>query len=193
MPPGVGCCLKKRQLFFNIPSAGASFVCKRLKTDMKKIILTLTLLLSATFLWAGKPINKVQTLVNEYRHNDGFDYVSLGPLALKLVKAVAFHDADMDPEDREILRSFSDIRRLTVLDFEDARDDVKERFVQKVQQALKGMELILEAKDDGDRLSIYGMDDGEKIHDCILWNPEGTLICVRGTVTLDKLMEAVND
>ena len=160
---------------------------------MKKILLTLTLLLTATFLWAGKPINKVQTLVDEYRHYDGFDNVTLGPLALSFVKTLAFCDADLDQEDREILRAFSEIRCLTVLDFEDAEAAVKGRFVKKVQQLLKGMELILEAKEDGDRLSIYGIDDGTAIRDCILWDPEGTLIYVRGNVTLDKLMAAAND
>ena len=55
------------------------------------------------------------------------------------------------------------------------------------------MELILEAKDDGDKLSIYGIDKGDEIRDCILWDPDGTIICVRGSVTLDKLMAAVNN
>lgn len=160
---------------------------------MKKILLTISLLLSATLLWAGKPVNKVQALVKEYRQYDGFDNVTMGPLALSLLKTIALSDADLDREDREVLRSFSKIRRLTVLDFEDADAVVKERFVKKVQKALKGMELILEAKDDGDQLSIYGIDDGSQISDCILWNPNSTLICVKGSVTLDKLMAAVND
>ena len=160
---------------------------------MKKLLITLTILLTGTLAWAGNPAAKVQTLVNEFRHNEGFDGITLGPLGLSLVKTLALSDSDMDAEDREVLKAFTHIRRLSILDFEDARPDVKERFVSRVKKILEGMELILEAKDDGSRLSIYGIDNGKEIKDCILFDPSGTLICVRGSVTLEKLMAAVNN
>ena len=160
---------------------------------MKKLLITLTLLLAGTLAWAGNPAAKVQTLVNEFRHNEGFDGITLGPLGLSLVKTLALSDSDMDAEDREVLKAFTHIRRLSILDFEDARPDVKERFVSRVKKILEGMELILEAKDDGSRLSIYGIDNGKEIKDCILFDPSGTLICVRGSVTVEKLMAAVNN
>ena len=160
---------------------------------MKKLLITLTILLTGTLAWAGNPAAKVQTLVNEFRHNEGFDGITLGPLGLSLVKTLALSDSDMDAEDREVLKAFTHIRRLSILDFEDARPDVKERFVSRVKKILEGMELILEAKDDGSRLSIYGIDNGKEIKDCILFDPSGTLICVRGSVTVEKLMAAVNN
>lgn len=160
---------------------------------MKKLLITLTILLAGTLAWAGNPAAKVQTLVNEFRHNEGFDGITLGPLGLSLVKTLALSDSDMDAEDREVLKAFTHIRRLSILDFEDARPDVKERFVSRVKKILEGMELILEAKDDGSRLSIYGIDSGKEIKDCILFDPSGTLICVRGSVTVEKLMAAVNN
>lgn len=160
---------------------------------MKKLLITLTILLAGTLAWAGNPAAKVQTLVNEFRHNEGFDGITLGPLGLSLVKTLALSDSDMDAEDREVLKAFTHIRRLSILDFEDARPDVKERFVSRVKKILEGMELILEAKDDGSRLTIYGIDNGKEIKDCILFDPSGTLICVRGSVTVEKLMAAVNN
>ena len=160
---------------------------------MKKLLITLTILLTGTLAWAGNPAAKVQTLVNEFRHNEGFDGITLGPLGLSLVKTLALSDSDMDAEDREVLKAFTHIRRLSILDFEDARPDVKERFVSRVKKILEGMELILEAKDDGSRLSIYGIDNGKEIKDCVLFDPSGTLICVRGSVTVEKLMAAVNN
>ena len=160
---------------------------------MKKLLITLTILLAGTLAWAGNPAAKVQTLVNEFRHNEGFDGITLGPLGLSLVKTLALSDSDMDAEDREVLKAFTHIRRLSILDFEDARPDVKERFVSRVKKILEGMELILEAKDDGSRLSIYGIDNGKEIKDCIRFDPSGTLICVRGSVTVEKLMAAVNN
>ena len=51
--------------------------------EMKKILLSLTLLLSGVLLWAGTP-EKMKTLINEYRHQDGFDTISIGPLGMSL-------------------------------------------------------------------------------------------------------------
>lgn len=158
---------------------------------MKKLLVTLTILLTGTFLWAGVPA-KVQTLMNEYKHHDGFDHVSIGPLGMTLMKGIILSDKDLDAEDRAALGAFESIRRLTILDFEDAQADVKARFISKLQHILNGMDLILETKDSDSRLSIYGVDDGRTVRDCILFDPDGTLIVVRGKIGMDKLMELAN-
>ena len=160
--------------------------------EMKKILLSLTLLLSGVLLWAGTP-EKMQTLINEYRHQDGFDTVSIGPLGMSLMKGIIRFSDDVDSEDLAVLRSFDSIRRVTIVDFEEADESIRQRFTRKVEKLLSRMELILEAKDDGSRLSIYGIDNGKEIKDCILFDPSGTLICVRGSVTVEKLMAAVNN
>jgi hypothetical protein len=158
---------------------------------MKKIALTLTLLFTAALVWAGKPA-KVQNLINEFRHYEGFESVSVGPLGLALAKAVILSDDDLDGEDRAFIKSFDSIRRISILDFEDGAAEIKERFVARVKKVLNGMSLILEMKDDGDRLSIYGNEKDGTIRDCVLFDPSGTLICVRGTVSVDNLVAAVN-
>lgn len=158
---------------------------------MKKLLVTLTILLTGTLLWAGVPA-KVQTLMNEYKHHDGFDHVSIGPLGMTLMKGIVLSDKDLDAEDRAALGAFESIRRLTILDFEDAQADVKARFISKLQRILNGMDLILETKDSDSRLSIYGVDDGRTVRDCILFDPDGTLIVVRGKIGMDKLMELAN-
>lgn len=154
---------------------------------MKKLILTLSVLFVSILVWAGKPA-RIQTLINEYRHQDGFETISVGPLGMSFLNAVIRHSGDMDREDLEILHSFDRIKRLTIVDFEDAETSVRERFTRKVERLLSGMELILEAKDDGDRFSIYGIEDGGTVRDCILYNPGGMLLCIRGSVNLEKLM-----
>lgn len=158
---------------------------------MKKLLVTLTILLTGTLLWAGVPA-KVQTLMNEYKHHDGFDHVSIGPLGMTLMKGIVLSDKDLDAEDRAALGAFESIRRLTILDFEDAQADVKARFISKLQRILNGMDLILETKDSDSRLSIYGVDDGRTVRDCILFDPDGTLIVVKGKIGMDKLMELAN-
>lgn len=160
--------------------------------EMKKILLSLTLLLSGVLLWAGTP-EKMQTLINEYRHQDGFDTVSIGPLGMSLMKGIIRFSDDVDSEDLAVLRSFDSIRRVTIVDFEEADESIRQRFTRKVEKLLSRMELILEAKDDGDRLSIYGIDDGSKVRDCVLYSPDGMLICVKGSVNLEQLLEQAND
>lgn len=164
---------------------------------MKKLLLTFIILLvpavcAVSTALAGNPTREMQALINEYRHHEGFDGISVGPLGVTLLRTVALSSSDLDAEDREVLRSFNRITRITILDFENAEADIKALFVQKAKQILSRMELILETKDDGERLSIYGIDKGDEIRDCILWDSDGTVICVRGSVTLDKLMAAAN-
>jgi len=159
---------------------------------MKKIVFTLILLMTTALVWAGKPA-KVQNLINQYRHHDGFETVSFGPLGMSLMRTFALSDNDLDEEDRAALHAFDKIRRICILDFEDAQEEVKARFVSKVRRVLDGMELILEAKDEGSRLSIYGEDRNGKLKDCILFDPDGTLICVSGSVNMEKLMSLAND
>ena len=160
--------------------------------EMKKILLTFTLLLAGTLLWAGVPA-KMQTLINEFSHKDGFESISIGPLGMTLIKGFARFSDDMDSEDLAVLRSFDSIRRVTILEFEDADDTVRNRFVHKVEKLLGRMSLIMEAKDKGDRLSIYGIDDGDRVRDCILYNPDGLLICVKGSVKLEQLLAQAHD
>jgi hypothetical protein len=92
---------------------------------MKKLLLTITLFLgpalfAVTMALAGNPAGKMQTLINEYRHHEGFDGISVGPLGVALLKTIALSDSDLDEEDRAVLRAFNRIKRVTILDFEDA-------------------------------------------------------------------------
>ena len=154
---------------------------------MKKTLLTLLFALVVMTTASAAGPDTVQSLVSQYKGHDGFESVSVGPIGLFLIKTLSIF-ADIDSEDMEVLKSFNSIRKISVLDFEDAPD--KEKFAKKVTRALKNMDLILEAKDDGDRLSIYGVDDGNKVKDCILFDPEGTLICIKGSLDLEKIMAA---
>ena len=153
---------------------------------MKKALLTL-LIVFGTFghAWAGK----VETLVNEYRGNDGFEVVSMGPIGMSLLRMAASLGGDLDQEERAALASFNGIRRITVVDFEGLESRLKKQFCKKMDSILKGMELIMEVKDKADVMRIYGMDEGETIRDCVLYSSDGTLICTRGRLSLDKIGE----
>lgn len=156
---------------------------------MKKVLATLlTALCVTSCVWAGTP-SRVESLVKEYRQNDGFEVLSLGRFGLSLLKIAAAASGEMDEEDRAILAQFNNIKGITIVDFEDASEAVKADFAGKLEKMLGKMELILEAKDSGEAVRIYGVDNGNSIGDCILYSRNGALICTRGSIETDKLGE----
>lgn len=163
---------------------------------MKKGLLTVIIALAAGLsAWAGKPA-KVYNLVNQYKHNEGFEVVSLGRLGTTLLKGViSLSASEMDAEDKAALKVFTDIKRVVIVDFEDVQPSVKEHFSRKVEKILDDMELILEASEDGDHVRIYGVEDGSRVKDCILYSSDGALIITEGGIDFDKvarLMELQN-
>ena len=163
---------------------------------MKKALLTVIIALAAGLsAWAGKPA-KVYNLVNQSTHNEGFEVVSLGRLGTTLLKGViSLSASEMDAEDKAALKVFTDIKRVVIVDFEDVQPSVKAHFSRKVEKILDDMELILEASEDGDRVRIYGVEDGSRVKDCILYSSDGALIITEGGIDFDKvarLMELQN-
>ena len=137
---------------------------------MKKILLTLCIVLCLVpTAWAGNPAGKLRTLVNEFRDVPGFEVVDMGPVALGLIRAAARGEVKTE-EDRKALQIFKDIKHLTVLDFSDAEASRKEKFLRKATRVLSGEEVLLEAKDDGETVRVYGMSNaaGDILEDIII-------------------------
>ena len=154
---------------------------------MKKAILTVIIALAAGLsAWAGKP-DKVQNLVHQYKDNDGFEVISLGRVGTSLIKGVAKVAADMDEEERKALKVFSGIKRLTIVGFEDAQPQVKERFAKKLGKILDDMELIMEINDKGESVRFYGVEEDSCIKNCIMYGSDCALIITEGVIDLEKL------
>ena len=160
---------------------------------MKKILLTLSLVLCLVpTAWAGNPAGKIRTLMNEFRDEPGFEVVDMGPLALGLIRAAARTEAKND-DDRKALQVFKDIKRLTILDFSDAEASRKEKFLRKAKRVLADEEMLMEAKDGGETVRIYGLSNaaGDILEDIILLAGDA-LISVRGKIRADLIGELVN-
>ena len=155
---------------------------------MKKKLITLMMLLSlGTVALAGEPNRQLRNLVSDYRGTQGFDVVDLGGVSLSLLKAAA-KTAAKTPEDREALRLFNGLKRLTIVDFSEAEPEVKDKFLRKVNRILRSGEMLLEAKDGGETVRIYGTssDDGNLLEDVALLAGEA-LIFVRGSIRADQV------
>ena len=160
---------------------------------MKKILITLMMLLSlGTAALAGDPHTQLRNLVSEYKGTQGFDVVDFGGLGLGLLKAAAKTAAET-PEDREALKLFDGLKRLTIVDFEEAAPEVKEKFLRKANRILNTGEMLLEAKDDGETVRVYGSSskDGKTLQDIALLAGDA-LIFIRGSIRTDQI-EALID
>ena len=160
---------------------------------MKKILLTLCMVLCLVpTAWAGNPAGKLRTLVNEFRNEPGFEMVDMGPVALGLIRAAARGEAKTE-EDRKALQIFKDIKHLTVLDFSDAEAARKEKFLRKAKRVLADEEVLMEAKDEGETVRVYGLSNtaGDILEDIIILAGDA-LISVRGKIRADLIGELVN-
>ena len=155
---------------------------------MKKILLTLCMVLSlGTVALAGQQNNQLRNLVSSYKGTEGFDVVDLGGVSLGLLKAAARTAAET-PEDRAALKLFDGLKRLTVVDFSDAEPAARDKFLRKAKKILNEGEMLMEAKDEGETVRIYGVSsaDGNLLEDVAIL-AEDALIFVRGTIRMDQI------
>lgn len=171
--------------------------------DMKKIIAIL--LLAAFALGMAVPdagaaarkkkVNSgaVAGLVREYTFYEGFDVVSVGGLGLGLVKMIGRRVAETE-EEKAAFDLFDGIRKVIVVDYMAAGQDKIASFNRKMSGLLEGAEKIVEVRDDGENLDIYGMtsDDGNRIEDVIVFIPEEcSLICLFGNINSQNVIELI--
>ena len=133
----------------------------------------------------------IQNLISQYRTREDVDVISVGPMGMSLIRMVAGASSGLDRDVLDLLSIARGIKRITIVDFEDSA--VRDHLAGKIERELEGMELIMEAKDDGEHLRIYGHDDGETIRDFILYTSDGTLILTRGKVDTEKIIALIND
>ena len=159
---------------------------------MKKILLTLCMVLCLipTARAAGQP-GQIRTLVNEYSNEPGVDVVDLGSIALGLLRATMRTQAENE-QDRKAIELLRGIKRLTVLDLSDAAQSVKDSFFRKAKRILANEEMLLEAKDGGETVRVYGISsgDGSILHDIIVL-ADDTLISVKGKIRMDQIGELI--
>ena len=152
---------------------------------MKKLFLALVLTLQMVGCAMAGPAG-IQTLVHQYRYREDVDVISVGPMGMSFLRMVAGASSGLDKDVLDLLKITRDVKRITIVDFEDS--SIREDLAWKLEKELEGMELIMEAKEDGECVRIFGHDDGKFIRDLLLYTSEGTLIMTRGKVDADKII-----
>ena len=155
---------------------------------MKKLLITLLMLLSlGAAARAGEQNPQLRSLVSSYKGTEGFEIVDIGGIGLGLLKAAAKSAAET-PEDREALKLFNGLKRLTIVDFSDAAPETREKFLRKANRILNGGEMLMEAKDGDETVRIFGTssEDGSLLEDIALLAGDA-LIFVRGSIRADQI------
>ena len=135
----------------------------------------------------------IMKVVEKYQREEGFETVTFGNLAVGLVKLVA-NVAARTPEDKAALDIMDGINKFVAVEYYDAEASVKASFNKEISALLAGAEKIVEVKEDGDSVDIYGTlsKDGDKISDIIIHVPEeSSIVCIFGTVDVKDLGEVV--
>lgn len=161
---------------------------------MKKYLLILLLLLPLTAS-AARPQKRVSqrelsSIVSEFRHCDGVEVMRLGRLGTALVKGVAVHVDDNDDDLREIRQALRGIKGVTVMEYESAAPEVRERVNRRLSSILGKREILMEVKDDGEKVQIFGvLDDATGlVRDIVFHSPSDcALICMFGSLPLDVI------
>ena len=164
---------------------------------MKKLFVILLLVLVPLAAAAqGKakalPRQQITTLVGDFSRTNGFEVVRVGRLTMGLVKTIvrkAVQESG-DEDTAAVLSLISGIRSVSVVDFEDAAPEARERFSRRLDRMLDGVDLLMEAKDNGEDMRLFGVVDeaGDRLSDFIVWSPpECKLICLYGSMSMRKL------
>ncbi len=138
---------------------------------------------------------EIIAMLHSYGDKDGFEMVTIGKFGINIAKIFAKRSAETKEEKQEILEFMDGLQQMVVLDFEDAASGMKAEFKAKISDFLKMSEKIVEIKDHGESMNIYGSssNDGEAIDDLIIYAPDDcALICLFGTIsarTIAEMME----
>ncbi len=167
---------------------------------MKRIFLVLCFLIPlATF--AGTPRNTVpkagiSALISECKHYEGAEVVSLGRIAMSLMKGVIRNAAKDDPDARKFASMIKGVHKCYVFDFGDCSAEDQARIVKKLDRTLSRHEMLMEAGDSGEKMIIYGMMDGKTdgVKDIVMYAPSDcSLICLFGTLSAEAISKLTSN
>ena len=129
-------------------------------------------------------------VIAKYENEEGFETMTFGSLSMGLIKLIA--NATASKEDKKALDILSGINKFVIVEYEDAPSAKKAAFNKEVSALLSGVEKIVEVKESGDSVDIYGSlsMDGERIENVVIHVSDGgSLVCFFGSVKTSDLGE----
>lgn len=165
---------------------------------MKRTVILLLLIMMPLIGMAGgqqRTSNKeLEILVNQISRTQGVEVVKLGSLGTGLLRRAikAGMDDVTDPQEKEMLKALMGIKKISVIDYSSCDESLSSKFNRKIEKVLDPNNLLIDVKDDGDSMKIYGFvsEDESTVKDFVLHSSsENSLICLFGTISLNGLMD----
>lgn len=131
-------------------------------------------------------LNKV---VKKYKDSRKAEYIKFDGFLLSLAKMGMKADGELPPQAVDALKS------MVILSMDDCSPELRQNFKADMESALAGCELILEAKDEEDTVSIYvGKMEGEYFEDFIIYEADDCdLVIMQGKFPMSALQQMVNE
>ena len=102
---------------------------------------------------------------------------------------------DLNSEDEKAaLGILRDINKVVVVSYDEADEAKQQAFNARMGKVLDGAEKILEVKDEGETVNIYGtsVNGGESIDDLMIFIPEDcTLVCILGSISAERIADLI--
>ena len=166
---------------------------------MKRFLLIVSIILPLAAMSAlGRQVTKgsVSAFISECRSCEGAEVVRLGPLATGAIKSVIRIAAKEDPDARDAVRLVKGIRGISVFDFEDCSEADRNHIIRRLDNILRGSEVLMEVSDNGERMNLYGVYDekSDTVRDFIMYAPSScALICLFGAISMKTLAKLADN
>jgi hypothetical protein len=101
-----------------------------------------------------------------------------------------------DKDTRDALMALKGLKGLTVFSYEEASEELKRTINSKLERILQGVDLLMEAKDEGEMMRLYGTYNEKtgKVSDVGIFVPtDGTFIYLVGSFNLDDISKVMSN
>ena len=161
----------------------------------KKLLLILVGLMSfAGIAFGATTLTKARltSLINECRGIEGTEVVRLGGFTTGAIKGIIRIAGAGDPDTKEFFKIFGGIKSISIMEFEDCASVDRVYISERISRLLEDAEVLVDIKDDGEHICIYGVFDEEKntVKDFVMYSREEcALICLFGKISMDAVSE----
>lgn len=139
---------------------------------------------------------RLSALVRNYSSCEGVDVVKVGSLGTSLLRTMlraSVMDDVRDPDARALLSLVHDIKGITIMDYSDASNSVRNAISTELGSIFsKNDNLLMEVKDGGDDMFIYAAvsEDGADLKDFVLYTPsDRAIIWIKGKISAEAIAE----
>ena len=135
---------------------------------------------------------RLTSLIKECRGIEGTEVVRLGNFVTGAVKGIVWLASTDDPDAKEFIRIFGGIKSISIMEFEDCAPLDRVYINERIGRLLEDADVLVDIKDDGEHMCIYGVYDEEKntVKDFVMYSQEEcALICLFGKMSMDTVSE----